>query len=191
MDIETLLDDWTKFLWEVYKVGLPTQDAIKIPKTHPDFCWGVVTPQSLMIEQIIGSYSDICSVWRWTNDDLDVNTRSSRSADHGTYVTWFRNGIEPEKEYKNKSANYIRSSGINGSTLTERLLLGRWYNWVTNNKHLDMVNITRCDATRDFRGYVPAVYFDARDSQLYIFRHDPEETGDSLRTREAISPEEK
>ncbi len=191
MDIEIFLDNQTKFLWEVFKIGLPAQDTIKIPKTHPDFRWGVVMPQSLTIEQIICSYSDICPVWRWTNDNIDLITKSVRSADKGTYTTWFRDGVEPEEKYKNKSANHIQSDGINGSTLIERLLLGRWFTWMTDGQYLDVVNITRCDATRDFRGYVPAVYFDTRDGQLYIFRHDPEETDDSLRTREAISWEEK
>ncbi len=181
--IEPYYDGWSSFFRQVFKLNLPSQENIKIPQTDKEFNWSVIIPQGLTIEKIISSYEDVCPVWRWTNDNIDTNTRSVRTADNGPYLVRLRAGIEPEDNYKNTTAKYIEKSNIKGMTLMERLLLGRFDNWVSK-EHLDLVNLTRCDGTRDFRGYVPAVYFDTRDGKLYVFRHDDEECEERLRTRE-------
>ena len=158
-NVEALLDDWNKFLREVFGVSLPSKNMLATPKSCVGFNWGVVSPKGITIEKTINSYSGICPVWRWTNDNLDSIVGSIRSTKRGAWVIRCRNGTEPDKKHKNKSSNDIWTAGINTLTLSERLLLGRWYFWKTNGQQLDTENITRCDGSRDARGYAPDVYF--------------------------------
>lgn len=186
LNVEAFLDDWSKFLKEVFKTGLPSQKKIILPKTRPGFGWGVLVPRQITIEGSVGSYSDICPVWRRTNENLDKVTNSVRDANKGTYACWFRDRIEADEEYKKKSANDIKIAGINGITLLERLLLGRWFYWKTN-KHLDIVSITRCDGSRHLGGNVLSVSFVRYIGELYVDNYHSDSADDGLRSREAVS----
>jgi len=187
LNVEAFLDDWAKFLQDVFNVGLPNRKKIILPSTRTGFGWGVLTPKDMMIERAIASYSDVCPIWRWTNDDLDKIVKSVRSAEKGARVAWFRDRVEADEEHKKKSANDIKLARFNGATLLERLLLGRWFSWKTGSQHLDVVNATLCTGSRDSDGDVPFVHFGRFGGEVYVDRYFPDGASGVLRSREAVS----
>lgn len=184
LNVEEFLDDWSKFLRDVFKVGLPSRKKIVLPKTRLGFGWGVLTPKGMAIERALASYADVCPIWRWTNDNLDKIVESVRSTD-STRVVWFRDRVETDEEHRDKSYNDLWSAGINGSTLLERLLLGRWFHYRVG-QHLDVVNITRCDGSRYSDGFVPSVYWCRHYGKVCMDRYSADDRRVSLRSREAV-----
>lgn len=186
LNTEAFMDDWSKFLKEVFKLGLPSRKKIILPKTRPGFGWGIITPGGMTIERAIQSYADICPIWRWTDDDLDGITTSVRNADN-THVVWVRDRIEADEEQRGKSYNDLQIAGISGITLSERLLLGRWFYYKTS-RHLDVFNVTRCDGSlcSDCSdGRVPGVSW--RDGGIFSLRKfGPDFCNDDVRSREAV-----
>ncbi len=185
LNTEAFLDDWSKFLKEVFKISLSSRKKILLPKTKPGFGWGVLTPRGMTIERVLESFNGICPIWRWTNDNLDKITKSVRNADN-TRVIWVRDRVEADEEHRSKSYNDLKATGINGCTLLERLLLERWFSYQTN-RHLDVSNVTRCDGSFDSDGYVPGVFWDGLHGRLGVDRYGPDYCGGDLRSREAVS----
>ncbi len=185
LNTEAFLDDWSKFLKEVFKISLSSRKKILLPKTKPGFGWGVLTPRGMTIERVLESFNGICPIWRWTNDNLDKITKSVRNADN-TRVIWVRDRVEADEEHRSKSYNDLKATGINGCTLLERLLLERWFSYKTN-QHLDVSNVTRCDGSFDSDGDVPGVYWYDDYGRLDVHRDVPDDCRDGLRSREAVS----
>lgn len=185
LNVEVFLDDWAKFFKDVFKLGLPSRKKIILPETRSGFGWGVVAPKGMTIEGTLQGYAGICPVWRWINNNIDNITKSVRNSDT-TRVVWVRDRSEADEEYKGLSYNDLQVMKIGGITLLERLLLGRWFYYKTN-QHLDRVNISRCDGSIFSGGNVPSVSWSDDDGGLFVGGYDPDFRDDDLRVREVVS----
>lgn len=162
LNVEEFLDDWAKFLWEVYRSGLPSREKIVLPKTQVGFEWGVVMPKGLLAQRIL----DVLKLRfdgklrQWCQDlDKALNPeKEARTATNGPYVIWCRDRVEADEELRDFSANDLTGLGVNCMTEPERILLEGWFNWKTGG-HLDVRNITLSAGSRDSDGLVPNAYW--------------------------------
>lgn len=186
LNAEAFLDDWSKFLRDVFGLGLPSRKKIILPETRSGFGWGIITPEGMTNERVLQSFVGICPIWRWTKENLDELTTSVRNAD-STRVVWVRDRVEADEEHKNKSYNDLLNAGIGGVTILERLILDRWFYYKTG-RHLDMSNVTRCDGSvYSDGGDVPSVCWRGGSGGLGVLGYNPVRCFGFLRSREAVS----
>jgi len=92
--------------------------------------------------------------------------------------------VEVDEELKGFSANDITCQGVQGITLTERLLL-EIPNFRKTGGHLDLKNTTLCTSSRDPDGYVPRV--DWLDDKLHVYWSLPVFRRGTVRARAVVS----
>ena len=79
LDTKIFLDEMAAFYGKVYDIKLP---KVTLPLVKEGFCWGLVMPLGITIEQdLAGCKKDYDGVWRWTDKNLDKIVKSVRSAD--------------------------------------------------------------------------------------------------------------
>ena len=164
--VKKQLAAWAKLYCEGFGIRLDT-NRIKIP-AHQNGCNRlIVVAQGLTSEKIYAAIKRKMPAWKY-RDNLD-GIESVRKANK-TYAVWVRDRREADEELKNKSANDLKSDGVNCITLEERLLLEMMYFWETG-QHLDIRNITLCAGSRFSDGFVPYVFWS--DGKLYVFWYYP------------------
>ncbi|MDP3726295.1 MAG: hypothetical protein Q8R36_03810 [bacterium] len=94
---------------------------------------------------------------------------------------YFRDVVEADEELANKSANDLKTSGIKGITLRERLIYELAY-FTETGKHLDIANWTLCSGSRYPDGHVPRVGWCY--GELDVGWYDPAHACGGLRARE-------
>jgi hypothetical protein len=113
--------------------------------------------------------------------NLDITSDRDTTEDYEICV---RERVEADEELKNRSANDLKSEGIPGITLEERLQLELDYFKETGG-HLDTQNITLCSGSRNALGGVPRV--DWYNGRLCVLWCHPDTRNDDLRSRQVVS----
>ena len=148
---------WQKFYRDHFNINLDIT-KIKVPEKPAGDFWLVVMAQGVSLMMIVAKCRELFPFWVWTDKDLDQITEHDRDANKtGSYAVWFRACIEADKEFKNLSANQIKTMGIKGITLPERLVL-EIKHFLKTGQRLDMKYITLCTGSRYDGGGVPGVY---------------------------------
>jgi len=156
-----LLAAWERFYRDTFSWHFMDLSRLVVPP-KPDGSYRlIVVVPGITIEQVLTAYAakDI-KVWRWTNDNLDAITDSDRSAAAGPYAIWVRDTQEAHLEHAGKSYDQLKTVGVPGMTLLERLILELVY-FLETGKHLDVTNVTLCSGSLYHVGHVPLVYFSA------------------------------
>ncbi|TSC89773.1 MAG: Uncharacterized protein G01um10143_263 [Parcubacteria group bacterium Gr01-1014_3] len=150
-DVDSQLAAWQNLYLEL---GLKVEITnLKIPAPEPGFTRLILVPEGLTPNKAFALLKKKMQVWKYT-DNLDTIT-SVRDTKK-TYVIWVRDRVEADEEIKNKSADDLKSEGINCITLIERLLYELKF-FTETGKHLDEKNWTLCAGSRDRDGSVPGM----------------------------------
>lgn len=189
LNVEEFLDDWAKFLRDVFRIGLPSRKKIVLPKTRVGFGWGVVMPQDLSAQHMLDVLKSRFDgkLWQWCqNLDQALNPeKEARTATNRPYVIWCRDRVEADEELKNLSANDLTERGVNCMTEPERILLEGWFHWKTSS-HLDVRNVTLSAGSRYSDGGVPNANWYGFCG-FYVSRFYADGRLSSIRAREVVS----
>lgn len=177
--------------WESFyrdALGLTVDfSQVQIPAQRDGFTRLIIVAKDLTIEQVLTACKKHFKVWRWTNDNLDqIVTVNDRSASNGAYAIWLRDRQEPDEEHKNKSADTLKTQGIQGVTLLEELVNHLEY-FTRTGKHQSIQNWTLCSHSRYSDGGVPYVSWGGCGDELRVYWCRPGHAYGGLRSREAVS----
>lgn len=180
------LEDWARHFRDFYgRTSIDAElKAMRWPSERLGFGWLVPVPKSIVASAVLAVLEQKQGVPISNNyGDVDAGRHNRSSARHG-YAVRFRNRIEADEEWKEKSADDLKKLRVVGTTLTERLLLESIFVATTGN-HLDIVNTTYCSGSRDPDGDVP--YVNWYYGKLYVDWYNPSDANGDLRVREAVS----
>lgn len=160
---------------------------LKIPKHYNSKKhFLVIVAQGVAINHVFSAIRKKFEVYLYA-EDLNYNVKQNdRTAEGGDYIVLFKRNIEADEEFKNLSANQLKTAGHKGITLTERLLLEVLY-FTKTKKHLDIVNWTLCSGSHDADGRVPHVSWNSDYDELYVDWYYPAYSYDLLRSRAVVS----
>jgi len=107
-------------------------------------------------------------VYSYIGDDLDSGVPTNeRTSEKGDYAIFVRDGIEPDTDLRNTSANQIAKKKLQTMTLLERLLLELFYFHFTG-EHLDVNGWTICAGSRFSDGNVACVYWYSNGGEVLV-----------------------
>lgn len=139
-----LIAQWEEFYRTLAIPGLIVDlSSLRISAPKEGFTRLIVVLPSLKIEEVLAQCKKRFPVWRWTEEDLDQITKSTRNATTEPYAIWVRDLPEADPIHANKSYNALAREGIVGITLLERLLYELKY-FMETGKHLDLQSATLC-----------------------------------------------
>lgn len=154
------------------------------PSERLGFGWLVPVPKGIVASGVLVVLKQKQGVEVCNNyGDVDAGHYDRTAARRG-YAVRFRNRVEADEEWKEKSADDLKKLKVVGTTLTERLLLESIFVATTGN-HLDIVNMTYCTGSRHLDGGVPGV--DWYGGWLYVYWRYSSHAHGYLRVREAVS----
>ena len=183
-DIGDVLQDWKKFLTEIFGTGVNTS-GITIPEHQPGFDRLVVVPQGMTLNEVLQACRDRFPVWSYCDDDPDRDVTENDREPKETYAIWVRDRVEADEELRGFSVNDLQKRGIPGITLLERLLLELMF-FEESGKHLDAETWTLCSGSRHtVGGYVPHVWWGYDGLRVYWYALD--DRGNLLRSRQVVS----
>lgn len=198
------LAEWDKFYREVYGIqnsGLITvpcvaegemvfpYPAVRFPSHRAGFNWILPMIRGLTWDHIVDEGSEAFNIsprdfMEWVraiaHDDRDPDR-------DGAYVLRLRDRVEADEELKGLSASMLWAQNMKGCTAKEHILLGRWFQWKTNGKHLDTSTTTLCSGSRSSGGRVPNVDWNPVNGRLRVGWHHPDDRDGILRTRQVVS----
>jgi len=149
--------NWYNFYKTYFGIDMDLSQ-VKIPVAKLGFTRPIIIIPGVTPNLVVKKMKEQFNVWTYT-DDLDkAVTKNDREAKDEPYAIWVKDGLEPEKDYRNVSADGLAKKNICGETLLERLIHGLEY-WDKTKKHLDYKDITLCSGSRYSGGGVPSVYF--------------------------------
>lgn len=188
LDTSAFLADWEKYLEVVHNVR-PNLSKIVLPPIRSGFGWGVIRTPELSAQKMLNDLKPRFNgkLWQWCPDvdaALDQNFEVRTTAD-GPYVCWFRDRVEADEEWKNKSADQLGELDVNCITEPERVALEGWFHWKTGD-YLDKKNVTLSAGSRWSDGVVPGAYWHS-DYGFYVDGCFADFRSDVLRAREAVS----
>lgn len=168
--------DWTK----VYeKLGI--KPDFPFGEAEPGH-WDVYVARGVTLNSVVKVLRDL-GVEVWLYYDLDKEVRKNdRDPAKGSYKVTFRQNIEADADFANKSANDLAKMDVQGTTLLERLLLELAY-FIATGKHLDVENVTLCAGSRYSDGDVPGVLWDLDGREVCVDWFDPDDRRGYLRAR--------
>ena len=150
--------------------------GLLIPKPFPGENWPIVGLPGLRKNALVARMRQEFPVEVY-GVDLNAEVRSDRAAVSRPYVALVRANVEADEEFAGRSAEDTVLAQMPCITLMERLRLELFY-WARTGQHLDVVNVTRCDGSRDSDGDVPLVgcpgggvcvrWFPPQDVDAYI-----------------------
>lgn len=152
------LEDWARYFRDFHgRTDIEAEFAkMRYPQERLGRGWLVPVPKGIVASAVLTVLEQKQGV-RIQNNYGDVDAgHHDRTAGRRGYAVRFRNRIEADEEWKEKSAADLKKLKVVGTTLTERLLLESIF-VATTGKHLDIVNITLCSGSRDPGGCVPPV----------------------------------
>ena len=156
-DIEALLQDQQGFLNETFGLDLDLTD-LEVPERVSGFDRLIVVPKGMTPNKAYEVCKAHFPCWRWT-DDLDAEVTKNDREPQETYAVWTRDRAKADEELKGLSANALGERGVQGQTLTERLLHGLKV-FKETGEHLDLETVTLCAGSRYSGGHVPDVCWD-------------------------------
>jgi len=180
-----------KAIWQkIYKQWFNLEkdfSAFKVPENYdPKKHFAVIVSQGLTMNEIIVAMRKKFKVYLYT-ENLDENVnQNDRTLEGGDYIVLFNRNVEADKEFKNISANQLKTMSHKGITLMERLLLEVFY-FNETKKHLDIDNVTLCSGSRCSGGYVPHVHWDSDGDEVNVYWYDSDDSDDNLRSRAVVS----
>lgn len=180
-----------KATWQgIYKRWFGLQkdfSDLQVPENYdPRKHFAVIVAQELTMNQVVAGMRKRFKVSLY-KEDLDTSVvHNDRTAENGDYIVLFNKNVEADEEFKNLSANKLKTMGHKGITLMERLLLEVLY-FDRTKKHLDISNWTLCSGSRSSGGSVPHVHWDSSDDGLVVFWCYPDGSDSSLRSRTVVS----
>ncbi|MDD3711368.1 MAG: hypothetical protein PHP37_02090 [Patescibacteria group bacterium] len=180
-----------KATWQrIYKKWFGLQkdfSDLQVPEHYdPRKHFAVIAAQGLTMNQVVAGMRKRFKVSLY-KEDLDATVEhNDRDAKNGDYIVLFNKNIEADEEFKNLSANQLKTVNHKGITLLERLLLEVLY-FDRTKKHLDISNGTLCSGSYGSGGNVPRVDWSSSDDELSVSWRGSGSSGDSLRSRAVVS----
>jgi|WetSurMetagenome_2_1015567.scaffolds.fasta_scaffold406244_1 hypothetical protein len=179
-----LVKSWRSFYKKVFGEVLDFSN-VRVPERPGKDWWLIIVAKGMTPERLFQKCRDQFGVWKWTDKNLDEIVTSDRTADNGHHAIWVRARVEADEEFKNLSANDLKTQNHNGITLEERLALELLYFWKTR-KHLDNQSVTLCSGSRYSDGDVPRVdWYD--DGEMGVGWYGPVDRVGGLRSRQVVS----
>lgn len=176
---QKIYKDWFGLKKDFSEIQTPQQYD---PQKH----FAIIVANGLMMKDIVIAMGKKFKVYLYTeNLDKDVN-QNDRTAEGGDYIVLFERNIESDEEFKNFSANQLKTMNHKGITLMERLLLEVLY-FNETKKHLDINNITLCSGSRYDDGNVPNVNWNSDNDKLNVNWYNSGNSNDNLRSRVEVS----
>jgi len=153
-----------------------------------DDVWAVPVIQGVTIDRIMTALLRrgviICT---YVDDFEAAHMNDDRDSKSDSYVVHFRKTNVADTELAGLSADDLRTGGIRGITLIERLLLEAWCCIVRDDRLDADGSETLCAGSRISHGRVPYVCRDAKyDRELYICGAHPGYKDARLRARAVI-----
>jgi hypothetical protein len=180
-----------KATWQrIYKKWFGLQkdfSDLQVPEHYdPRKHFAVIVAQGLTMNQVVAVMKKRFKVYLY-KEDLDASViHNDRDAKNGDYIVLFNKNVEADEEFKNLSANQLKTINHKGITLMERLLLEILY-FDRTKKHLDTSNWTLCSGSRYSDGYVPYVSWHSGYGELCVYWCDSGYSRDYLRSRTVVS----
>ncbi len=175
--------------WETFyrnELGITVDlSGLQVPDPRQDFPWLIVVVPGVTIEMVLAAMKRRFPVWRWTNDDLDTLTESTRSAANGPYAVWVRDRVEADEEHRNRSYNDLQKAGTLGTTLLEYALL-HLKHFAETGVHLDSTNVALCPGSLYRDGFVPHGDWDPVSGRFFVSRCSRGNANGILRCREVV-----
>jgi hypothetical protein len=163
---EEIKVNWHMFYQKYFDIDIDLSN-VKIPIPKLGFTRCLIIIPGITLNNVIVKMREQFKVYTYY-DDLDkAVVKNDREAKDEPYAIWVRDGLEPEKEYINMSADDLSKKNICGEILLERLIHGLEY-WDKAKKYLDYKGITLCSGSRRSDGSVPNVCFSPNDDQVNI-----------------------
>jgi len=181
----TGLADWQGFYRDLFGLEVDLSGLV-VPAKKKGFDRLIVVAQGMTPQRLYDKCAEFFPCWKWADEDLDRVVQSERTAKDGTYAVWFRDVVEADEDLKNLSANDLKTKGIPGITLEERLLYELKYFKETGG-HLDIENITLCSGSRCSDGDVPEVGWVPVGRRLSVVWCHPVDSDPGRRSRRAVS----
>lgn len=182
--VEEWIAGWESFYQDVFGIKANFSN-LKIPKKESDFNLLIVIAEGMTPQRIYDKCENLFPCWKWTNDNLDsMVTYSERTSKNGAYAIWIRDCVEADDEFKNHSAEIIKSKKITTETFEERCLHELKY-FKETGEHLDMENITFCTGSRYSNGEVPCMSWVTGMFRIRSARSD--RAGRELRSRQVVA----
>ena len=190
--VENTLPNLTFAIWQmVYEQMDGIDDVARgllgLDLTPRPGLWVIPVLQGVAPNKVVAALRRLkVNVWSYI-DDLDaLVNENDRDPKDGSYVIYCRQTIEADEQFKSLSVNELKTQGIKGLTLTERLLIEPAY-FLATDGHLDVQNLTLCSGSRRPDGRVPSVSWDLDDRRVYVSVWSPSDRRVNLCCREAIS----
>ncbi len=179
-DLNSQLASWQNLYLELgLKVDITN---LKIPAPQPGFTRLILVPEGLTPNKAVTLLKKKMQVYTYTdNPDTITSVRDTKK----TYVIWVRDRQEADEELKNKSANDLKSEGINCITLIERLLYELKF-FAETGKHLDEKNWTLCGGSRYPDGNVPNVNWNPNYGKVSVNWNYVDNRNGNLRSRAIV-----
>jgi hypothetical protein len=182
--MEELKKNWQDFYRDLFKIEADFS-KLKIPEHQADFDRLIIVAQGMSPDRLYHKCRELFLGWKSTNKELDEVVQSERSSQESPYAVWFRDTIKADEDLKNLSAKDLKTQGIPGITLEERLIYELKY-YTETSGHLDPETFTLCAGSLYTDGYVPTVRYRVTCVGLGIHWHDPQNRFIGMRARRAV-----
>lgn len=173
---------WQNFYKEYFGIEEDFSD-VDIPEHREDFDRILIIAKGLSMNQVVEACRKHFKVWLYTKD-LDKVVMENDRTSETSHAIRIRDRQEADEENRNKSVDQLKSEGIPGITLLERLVFELFYFIETRGDHLDVENITLCAGSRYSDSLVPYVYW--YDGKLRIPWFSPGHAPSTLRSRSVV-----
>lgn len=184
-DYKTLKTEWQNFYAKYFNLKVDLSD-MKIPTPRAGFERLLVIVPGISPNSVVAAQRNHFKTWVYTEDLDKVIVHNNRDAANGPYAIWVRDIVEPDKDYRNRSANWAQENQVSGETLLERLIHGLKY-WDEKRKHLDVNGVTLCTGSRDSDGGVPDVYVGSATGRVDVDWCNPSNAYATVGLRELVS----
>ena len=177
--------EWQEFYRKYFRIRVDFTN-VQIPDDPGGFDRAIFIPKGLKIHDVIKVMRKAFGVWSFNYYELENEiVKNIRQSDRN-YAIRLRELVEADEEIKNLLANPLKQQGVNCITLLERLVYELKYLSETG-QHPDVQNFTLCAGSRDYRGRVPYVGWNADSGTLRIDLCDLTSADGNLRARQVVS----
>jgi hypothetical protein len=183
--------EWEEFYKDMFNIEIDLSQ-VEIPRVCRGFLRLIIVIPGMTPQILFNKCKDLfqCKrdIWPMTDDNLDTAIISERTADNNPYAIWVRDRINADEKLKLLSADDLKSRGILGITLEERLLYELKF-FAETGKHLGTDRlphtVTLCSGSTNKNGNPITVQ---SDRDILKVKHDVSENAyKSLRCREVIT----
>jgi len=156
-EYDDLKKEWQDFYGKYFQTPFDLS-AVKIPNRIKGCDRLLIIIPGVSPNKVVLVQRGCFKTWTYTNDLDAAMVHNDREAIEEPYAIWVRDTVEPDQQYRERSANWAKKNNVSGETLLERLIHGLKY-WDEKKKQLDINGITLCTGSRHSTGRVPIVSF--------------------------------